>query len=113
VSFLLRHARTLEFLRLADVEFGTGGGDWASVFTRLAGNLPSLKEVQLRGTLGQEHSLVPGAPPRSPVIYVFPGSGIRVNFRGKPDGGLMREVQEFILGSNADGRKMPLPQKRE
>jgi hypothetical protein len=58
VSFLFRHAQKLDFLRLLDVDLGvTGDGDWSSAFTRLAGKLRGLREIQLRGTFWQMHSL--------------------------------------------------------
>ncbi|GIZ42709.1 hypothetical protein CKM354_000596800 [Cercospora kikuchii] len=46
VDFLLRHAATLERLELNEV---TLNGEWPECFSKFAGKLPRLKEVQLRG----------------------------------------------------------------
>ncbi|CAK1357528.1 hypothetical protein CB0940_07742 [Cercospora beticola] len=52
VDFLLRHAGTLERLELNEV---TLEGEWPECFSRLAGKLPRLKEVQLRGVFSVGH----------------------------------------------------------
>ncbi|KAF8176447.1 hypothetical protein K438DRAFT_1979233 [Mycena galopus ATCC 62051] len=91
-SFLLRQALTLEFPRLADVDFGSQGGDWPSAFTRLAGKLPRLAELWLRGNFEEAETEHRG-------VYRFPGTGNMC----MPGGDLMREVEDFLPHLCANG----------
>ncbi|KAK7016857.1 hypothetical protein R3P38DRAFT_1329265 [Favolaschia claudopus] len=95
VSFLVRHVSTLEFLRLADVDF-RASEEWSNAFTKLSGVLTNLQELQMRGKLGN---------------YSFPGTELGPYFR--PDAALMREVQEFVLYGSVEGVPSTVPLPRE
>lgn len=52
VDFLLRHKRTLRRLSLSNLSLTQGS--WVSLFERIAGKLPNLKKVRLRGRFDEE-----------------------------------------------------------
>ncbi|KAK7022346.1 hypothetical protein R3P38DRAFT_1117354 [Favolaschia claudopus] len=94
-SFLVRHASTLKFLRLADIDF-RASQEWSNAFTKLCGLLANLQELQLRGKLG---------------IYSFPGTESTTYLRR--DAALTREVQFFVLRGavGAVPSAQPFPRK--
>ncbi|KAK7023226.1 hypothetical protein R3P38DRAFT_2958301 [Favolaschia claudopus] len=98
VSLLLRHAETLEFLRLADLDFSTTG-DWPDAFTRLSCKLPRLRTLELRGAFQRAKEI---------RMYSFPpGKGLTIG--NWPDEALMHEVQEFVLHGTVGGIRSVVP----
>lgn len=53
-SFLLRHRATLRYLSLANIHLTRG--TWSMIFSRIGGNLPSLRRVRLRGLFKHDGS---------------------------------------------------------